>query len=228
VTALDALHLDHAQYGGPVAPQFQDFMLWIKTKLTLGVPVIFTVYLSGSSDPDYDHIMPATGIASSNLPAYDATDVLTFDNNFGLQLMHAVGTMSGTRASCAAGLSEGGCVPQDVDYGTAVNGITDTQHATLPTTATVAQSSEPNVSQGAAPSQMNATVTVSGLQPGRGYALLRYDDYTKVPTNVSPAGFLASAYTHRTDFTATAAQWTQLDATPFVSSGVAYYRCVPR
>jgi hypothetical protein len=122
----------------------------------------------------------------------------------------------------------GGCVPRDVDYGVAVSGVTDAQHVTLPITMTVPGTSEPNVSQGATASQMTATVTVSGLTTGLAYALLRYDDYRNVPTNTSAAGFLASQFTHRTDFTATGATWTFVDPVTFISSGTTYYRAVPR
>jgi hypothetical protein len=69
---------------------------------------------------------------------------------------------------------------------------------------------------------------VSALQPGHNYALLRYDDYTKVPTDATAAGFLASSYSQRVDFTADGPQWTYADPISFPSRGATYYRCVPR
>jgi hypothetical protein len=98
---------------------------------------------------------------------------------------------------------------------------------TLPATMMVAGTSEPNVSVGASPSHMTATVTVSGLTAGKSYTLLRYDDYTKVPTNATAAQFLASQFTHRTDFVASGVTWTFVDPTTFLSSGTTYYRAVP-
>jgi hypothetical protein len=75
---------------------------------------------------------------------------------------------------------------------------------------------------------MTATVTVSGLVAGGNDALLRYDDYTTVPASGTAAAFLASAYTHRTDFVATGATWTESDPATFSSSGATVYRAVAR
>jgi hypothetical protein len=75
---------------------------------------------------------------------------------------------------------------------------------------------------------MTATVTVSSLTIGRAYSLLRYDDYRLVPTNATAAQFLASQFTHRTDFTATGPTFTFVDPATFTSSGTTYYRAVPQ
>lgn len=228
--ALDALHLSHVDWSvAAPKPQFESFMQWMKGQLAHGAPCIFGVYLTdGTNDPDYDHILPATGVEFTNGATYDPGDQLTLNDNFGDRITRAFGTLSGSRASCASSSVQGGCVPANVDYGTAVTGIVDTQHVTLPVTASVSGTSEPNVSTGAAASPMTATVTVSGLQAGSNYALLRYDDRTVVPTDAAAGAFLSSAYTYRTDFTATQATWTLADAHPFSSDGATYYRCVPR
>jgi len=190
---------------------------------------MYAVYLTdGNNDPDYDHIVPAVGIDATTLGGYVATDSLASNNNFGAHIVAAFSALPATRRSCAKDSVHGGCIPQNVDYGVAISGVTDTQHATLPITMTVPGSSEPNVSLGATPGQMTATVTVSGLVSGQAYALLRYDDYTTVPTNATAAQFLASQFTHRTDFVANGATWTFVDPTTFDSSGTTYYRAVPR
>jgi hypothetical protein len=204
-------------------------MVWLKTNLAQGVPCIFAAYLTdGANDPDYDHIMPAVGIQYATLSAYDPNDLLTFNNLFGAQLTRSAASLAGTRASCNQDSDHGGCIPENVDYAVAVTGILDAQHVTFPITALVSRSDEPNVSQGASPAPMTATVTVFGLEPGTSYALLRYDDYTTVPTNASAAGFLSSTYTARTDFTASGPQWTFADPQSFMSDGATYYRCVPQ
>jgi hypothetical protein len=229
-TALTALHLDHALWdsNGP-KPQSQAFLTWIKTELEAGVPVIYGVYLTdGNNDPDYDHIVPAVGITASVAATYDPADMLALNDNFDDRVVRSIGSLAATRSSCASDTAHGGCVPRDVDYGVAVSGVTDAQHATLPVTLTVAGDSEPNVSTGASPLAMTGTVTVSGLVDGRSYALLRYDDLTAVPTNATAAEFLASSFTHRNDFVATGSTFTFVDPMTFQSSGVAYYRCVPR
>jgi hypothetical protein len=228
--ALTALHFDFTQWNNAQAqPQFQSFMLWMKTYLLQGTPSFFGAYLTdGNNDPDYDHIMPVTGVVTANPAAYDPTDVFTWNDNFGDQIMRAASAIVATRASCSYSSVQGGCIPQNVDYGIAVTGIVDPQHVTLPVSLTVAQSSEPNVSQGDPPVQMAGNVTVSGLATGSNYALLRYDDYTQVPTNATAAQYLASSPTYRVDFTAGAAQWTYPDPNTFTSGASTTYRCVAR
>jgi hypothetical protein len=226
--ALSKLHLDYVLWDtSSTQPQATAFLAWIKTQLQHGVPVIYAVYLTdGNNDPDYDHIVPAVGIDATTAGDYVASDTLASNNNFDARIEATLGSLTGTRASCTKDLAHGGCVPTSVDYGVAVTGITDAQHATLPATMTVASDAEPNVSLGASPSQMTATVTVSALTAGHAYTLLRYDDYTKVPTNATAAELLTSAFTYRTDFVASSTTWTFVDPKTFLSSGTTYYRAV--
>jgi hypothetical protein len=228
LSTLTKLHLDYVEWSSSAPqPQAQPFLAWVKTQLQQGAPVIYSVYLTdGTNDPDYDHIVLAVGIDATTFGGYVATDQLASNNNFNKRIVAAMGSLSATRAGCNKDTTQGGCVPRNVDYGVAITGVTDVQHVTLPVTMTVAGISEPNVSLGASPSQMTATVTVSGLTAGHSYALLRYDDYRRVPTNATVAQFLTSQFTHRTDFVATGASWTFVDPMTFVSSGTTYYRAV--
>jgi hypothetical protein len=227
---LQAMNLTFTQWDNSGSqPQFQGFMVWLKGNLAMGYPGYFGAYLTdGNDDPDYDHIMPATGIAYTNLSAYDPSDVLTYNDNFGDQIVRPASQLSATRANCAYSSTQGGCIPQNVDYGIAVTGVVDPQHVTLPVSLSVPSSSEPNVSQGASPVQMTGTVTVTGLSSGVTYSLFRYDDYTAVPSAASAAGYASSSYTHRTDFTATASTWTLVDPNTFASDGSSTYRCVAK
>jgi len=229
-TSLNALHLAHTTWNTAAArPQFESFVAWTKGHLEQRVPVVYAIYLTdGINDPDYDHIVPATGITAASASGYAAADTLISSDNFGHRIERSVGGMAGTRSSCTSSSTQGGCVPRDVDYGVAISGITDTRSATLPVRIKVPVDHEPNVSIGEAAIPLTASVTVSALQPGHNYALLRYDDYTKVPTDATAAGFLASSYSHRVDFTADGPQWTYADPVSFPSSGATYYRCVPR
>lgn len=228
VTALRALHLDYTLWDSQSAqPQAERFLAWIKDNLQHGVPVIYAVYLSDAgNDADYDHIVPAVGIDATTFGGYDGTDRLAMNTNFGARITKTLASLPATRQSCAVNGANGGCVPRNVDYGVAVRGITDAQRATLPTTMTVAESSEPNVSIGEIARQMTATVTVSGLTAGSSYALLRYDDYRTMPTNATAAQFLASSHTLRTNFVATGPTFTFVDPVTFRSSGATYYRAV--
>ncbi|WP_394849590.1 C39 family peptidase [Pendulispora brunnea] len=224
---LERLHFGFKNWNSnEPKPQFEAFSVWLKSHLRQGHPAIFAVYLAdGTDDPDYDHIVPAVGIEYESASSYDPADTLWFHSNFGHRLHRTMGTLSATRKKCTYDSSAGGCIPRDVDYGTAVTGIVDERSATLPVRLSVDRSDEPNVSKGEAPVQLHATVTASGLVSGRRYALLRYDDYKDVPTDATAAGFLSSNHAARIDFTATAAEWSHADK--FMSDGVAYYRCVP-
>jgi hypothetical protein len=227
---LQALNFTFTQWDNTgMQPQFQGFMVWLKSNLAIGYPAYFGAYLTdGNNDPDYDHIMPATGIAYTNLSAYDPSDVLTYNDNFGDQIVRPASQLSATRASCSYNSTQGGCIPQGVDYGIAVTGVVDPQHVTLPVSLSVPTSSEPNVSQGASAAQLTGTVTVTGLTSGVMYSLFRYDDYTKVPSAASAADYASSSFTHRTDFTATGSAWTLVDPNTFTSDGSSTYRCVAK
>ncbi len=209
--------------------QFEDFAVWLKGHLADGHPTIFTVYLTdGTNDDDYDHIMPAIGIESRHGKKYDGDDVLTFHNNFGDELRRTFKSLSASRKKCGFDSSEGGCIPKDVDYGTAVTGIVDKRHVTLPTRLVVSSNSEPNVSKHEASVAMRGTVTVSQLTAGKSYALLRYGDADDVPRDQSAKDFLDSKYESRVDFVASGEEWTYTDPKTFRSDGVVFYRTVPR
>jgi hypothetical protein len=46
-------------------PQFERYMLWLEGHILAGHPCLIAAFLADSGDPDYDHIMPATGIERS-------------------------------------------------------------------------------------------------------------------------------------------------------------------
>jgi CRISPR/Cas system-associated protein endoribonuclease Cas2 len=80
---------------------------------------------------------------------------------------------------------------------------------------------EPNVTLGAAPCVLTATLTCDSLTPGQSYALLRYNDYLTVPSlSFTPSGASSAVY-----FTATATTHTLTDT--FMSDTAVFYRCIP-
>jgi len=214
--ALNALHLAHVTWDSSAAqPQASAFLAWIETELLHGAPVVYGVYLTdAANDPDYDHIVPAVGVTP---------DQLTSNDNYDDQITVPLATLAATRSGCMRSTVQGGCVPRDVDYGVAITGVMDAQHASLPVSMTVTVDPEPNVSTGAHAIAMTGTITASGLVAGHSYALLRFDGYAQLPADPTPAQLLAAA-SKRTDFTATAASWTGSDT--FQSDSATYFRCV--
>ena len=223
---FESWDFDHQQ-----TPQFDHFALWMKERLLQGIPVVFAEFLADEEDnSDYDHIVAATGIKlqSSKADTFNAKDVLVFSNNFRKSNFNlSFERLKATREECRADLDAGGCIPQEVDYGVAIKGILDGMKATMPARLTVDQWDEPNVSQGEAPRQMHARLLVSGLTKGQKYAILRFDDVGKMPTDGAAEQFLAAPFAMRTDFQAQGAAWTFEDPTPFLSNGSLYYRVVP-
>ena len=222
--AFENWDFDHAQ-----TPQFDDFVLWMKQHLLNDVPVIFGEFLADEEDSeDYDHIVPATGIRYQGAPdALHLDDTLVFANNFSKENYNlSFRDLKATRKSCNADLDDGGCIPQEVDFGVAVTGIVDRKQVSLPVRITVDFWDEPNISLGEAPRDMHASVLVSGLTRGRDYALLRFDDWSKVPHDGDAAAFLHADFAARFDFQATDTGWTYQDPTPFGSAGSVTYRVV--
>jgi hypothetical protein len=227
--ALKKLHFQFESWRGSGSSQFQSYMAWMKKNLSAGVPVIFAAYLSGSSDSDYDHIMPAIGVQSTNATGgFGSSDKLEWNTLFSSQTVtNTFGALGGSRSSCKLSIGKGGCVPLGVDYGIAVPGFLDKDQATLPIKLTVDKASEPNLSQGAAPGTLQGTLTVYGLQPGRNYALLRYNGFESVPESGTPADYLKSAFGNRVTFTAKTGSWSYTDPNTIKTDSTTYYKVVP-
>jgi hypothetical protein len=230
--ALDALKFSYSIWSDDAAtPQANQFTLWLKRQIVNETPSIMAVYLSGRSDSSYDHIIPVVGVKYTDLSRFDEADEFIVNDLAKRQVTRPISSYVATRQDCAYAGDDSGCIPQMRNYGVAIAGILDAQHVTLPVRLSVEANTEPNVSKGAAPEQMVATVKVSGLQPGGNYTLLRYDNLERpldVPTNATAAEFLASNYQQRVDFTAVSSEWTYQETKPFPSNGTTYYRCVPR
>jgi hypothetical protein len=225
-------HFETWDFLGATNPQFQDFMVWTKSYLVRGIPTIFATYVADHDhvDPDYDHLMPAIGVkaAAADSVSFDPNDTLVFNNNVTdtAAVERKFGTLAGI-VGCKITSDTGGCIPTDVDYGVAVTGIIDDGGATVPVRVSVTKGFEPDVTSGKSPVQMTASVTASGLKIGTKYSLLRYNDYTKVPTTGAPAAFLGSSFDAKIDFTASGDHWKYDDPQSFSSDGAVFYRCVP-
>lgn len=231
-TILDTFHLAHEAWDiTRPQPQAAAFLGWTKAQIETGVPVIYGVFASDAAAPatTYDNAMPAIAISAQTPSVFDGADTLVSSDNDGGKVQRTTGTLSADRGGCQKTGAEGGCVPVSVDYGIAMLGIADAKKVTLPVSVQVDVDPEPNEAGGDAAVPVNAQITARGLTAGKPYSLLRYDDYTKVPTNATAADMLASnTYAHRTDFVASDTMYTLRDPNTFQSDGAVYYRCVPR
>lgn len=220
---FDALRLNYTSWNSNSAtPQYQPFLVWIKGHLAQNHPVIFDVFIKGLNDPDYDHIITATGFTSTDTTTYQAADTLVFNDNYAATpFTRTFASLPDTRSMNGNGATYTYCIPRNVDYGCAVTGIKDDSGTALPVYVAVDKWNEPNLVRSAAPVLMNATVTIRSLTAGSTYALLRYNSYQAVPVN----NYLASAYSNATYFTATGASHTVNDT--FMSDATVIYRAIP-
>jgi len=220
---FDALRLAYEAWDTTrPTPQCQPYLVWAKAHLQQGHPVIVDVFVQGESDPAYDHIIPATGFTSVDVTTYHSTDTLVFNDNYAsAPYTRTFGSLDDTRAMSGNGAIYEYCIPRISDYGCAVTGIKDDSGTARPVSLKIDRWNEPNISQGASPVQMNATIQVSGLSVGSQYVLLRYNAYQNVPTN----NYLSSAYSAATAFVATGSVRTFTDS--FMSDATVIYRCVP-
>ncbi|HXD92899.1 MAG TPA: T9SS type A sorting domain-containing protein, partial [Bacteroidia bacterium] len=222
-TALEAFSFTYKEWNPNAnTPQYTTYLNWIKQYLYNKQPVIIAVYVSGMTDPDYDHIIPAIGFKAANVNTYTATDSLTYNSNFDtVPFTRVFSTLYATRAQAGNSAFYPYYIPKDVDYAVAVTGNKDPNHLTKPVHIDLDSNDEPNVSLGANPCVLKATITADSLTPGQSYALLRYNNYQTVPSlSFSPAGANSVVY-----FTATAT--TKILADTFMSNTAVFYRCVP-
>jgi hypothetical protein len=221
--ALSTLKLNFVEWDpNPPSPQYKNYFVWVKEHLDSLQPVIITLYVSGLSDPDYDHIVPATGFYAQHVNTYTSTDSLTFNDNFATTPFYRVfSTLYGTRSVANSSAPFPYYVPQNVDYGVAVTGIKDSLRQTRPVHIVLNVDSEPNVTIGMKPVMLKAQIIADSLTIGKSYAMLRYNDYNTLPScNFSPSNANAVTY-----FTATAVTKTVIDS--FMSDTAVFYRCIP-
>lgn len=221
--ALNAFSFTYNEWNPNVStPQYSTYLNWVKQYLYKKQPVIITVYVSGMSDPDYDHIVPAIGFKATSVNTYSATDSLTYNSNFDtVPFTRVFSSLYATRANTNNSAPFPYYIPKNVDYGVAVTGNKDPNHLTKPVHIDLDSNDEPNTSLGVNPCVLHATLTADSLTPGQSYAMLRYDNYQTVPSlTFTPAGASSVVY-----FTATATTKTLTDT--FMSNTAVFYRCIP-
>lgn len=221
---LSALRLKCVEFNFNQASnqQFAGYFGWVKQHLRLNRPVMITAYVKGLGDPDYDHIMLATGFISSNSASYLPTDRLFFNDCFNpVRNTRIASTLPDTRRMRVNGARYEYCIPANVCYGCAITGILDTSGAALPVRIQLADWSEPDVMAGEAPTMLAGTVSVSGLTPGNSYSLYRYNSHQNVPTT----DYARSNHSSVVNFVANSR--TATFPVTLVSNGVAVFRCLP-
>lgn len=179
------------------------YLTWVKSMIVRGYPVIIGVYLNvgadegvGGGDDEYDHIVPVIGVGSqSRLAAsdrrYRPSDVIVFSDNSLVSdspvYQARFGAFQRNRQQAnQADAPDYSVRSRPRNYATAVTGVLDPDHVTIPVrlTSNAAGEGQQDEERMAAPPQaspieLTATVTVPDQE--QAYRVYAYDDFAKVP-----------------------------------------------
>ncbi len=217
VRAATAMRLETIAWKTAKQKTTSEFLLWIKSQLLQGHPVVIGLFMNqylfygdktkNAGDPDYDHIVPVTGIGSSypftaNTVNYYPSDTLFFSDN-GLwapkntpiySFSSTFGQFPKSRTNANLPKSPVYSLNNDAsNYGLAVTGIKDKDGQTARVTLTASPNSEiPAISEGSqnppSPSQLTLKVTVAIPNQSLSYNLYLYDSFEAVPDSRFNAG----------------------------------------
>lgn len=234
--AAKVMHLTIVRWNDASAAP-RSFLEWVEQNVALHRPVILGVYTNeykfyrnrnpNAGDSSYDHIVPVVAAGGGSV---------TFSDN-GLWgpprpyfFTYPYSSFARTRAQANARSAPQYSLPAGVrDYGVAVVGISDPRHETLPVrVATNVNYEKPKMRNHSSvrPKAMPIvlTVTVSGLKPGAGYELYRYDSFSAVPDERFNAN-AARASKHWTIRLRSGSSFVVRER--IMSGRVAVYRAVP-
>jgi hypothetical protein len=252
VAAAKAMRLTAVPFNTAQQTTTTQFLTWTKTHVTAGNPVIMGVFTNerrfygatdpNAGDPEYDHIVTATGISSTRPltapAAYYPDDIITFTDNGlwtgtpnGLPqyvFSYALGSFAATRRQANAANGPVYSLSNGKDYGIAITGVADLNKETVRvrlTTSAIGES--PAIANGSstrpASKPVTLTITMSGLTPGKTYNLYRYASMATVPDSNFNANSAKAAQKWRIVATGTTYTMTQT----IMSNETAAYRAVP-
>ncbi|MBU6244126.1 MAG: hypothetical protein KGP12_02810 [Actinomycetales bacterium] len=179
------------------------YLTWVKSMILRGYPVIIGVYLNvgadegvDGGDDEYDHIVPVLGVGSqSRLVAsdrrYRPSDVIVFSDNSPASespVYHQrFGAFQRSRQQAnQAGAPDYSLRSRPRNYATAVTGVLDPDHVTIPvrlSSNAAGEGQQDEVRMAAPPpgSPIELTATVTVPDQGQAYRVYAYDAFAKVP-----------------------------------------------
>lgn len=164
--------------------------------------------------------MPVAGIRTATPAAgYDPADELYVNSGYGTTAVRrAVGTYSCTAANKKDPVEAGGCVPVGTVWGYAIHGPAYAGIGPRTALSRLSSPAEPGLGRSVT---MAATLTISGLTPGKAYVLYEINSLDQVPAT---AAATIPAAAKATRFTAGAA--VRASSVTFASGKPAYFICV--
>jgi IPT/TIG domain len=224
-TLLNELHLVYTNYtnSGTGNTDRERFLQWMRDGQVADDPVIFCVKYDGGGDPYYDHIIIAHAV-SGHATGYYGDDIRRYsDHEVGLESNM---TFNQWRDGWSTPSSQDYYLPQNLQYGTRIRSM-EGDGETLPISLTVSSKSEPNVTRGQAPTNMSATVNMSGLTVGTTYSLLRWNATSSAITSVPFTDLLDAASPSNVEYKFTATSTATTRAVSFLSNSIAIFLLVP-
>ncbi|MBA3722909.1 MAG: C39 family peptidase [Parachlamydiaceae bacterium] len=208
--AASQMHLNSIEWNTSKEKNTKQFLTWVKKNVLKGYPVAIGIYTNeylfygktnpNAGDPDYDHIVPVTGISSnhslSNLNYFD-DDIIYFSDN-GLwddsgkptfNFKYPFGKFQASRVQANAKKGSIYSLPNNVkNYGIVITGVMDLNGDTLPVRlATNINFEKPEIKNNSnvrpAPMPIILTITISDLEPHVHYNLYKYNKFSSVPNS---------------------------------------------
>lgn len=250
VAAAEQMRLQAVPFDSESQRSTRAYLSWVKSMVLSGYPVVIGVLvnMSESDDesagqPDYDHIVPVTGIRSRSPLSvadrrYRPTDVIVFSDN-GLDGSTAPSAAVARYRFDAFQRSRGQANDPDapaysllnrpMNYAIAVTGVRDPGGVTIPVrmTSSIDGEGAQNASRleaPPAPRTIDLTATVTIPDTTRGFNVYLYDDFAKVPVS----SFNASAANAMQSWTippGSGATWSKTITT--MSDQTRVFRAVP-
>ncbi len=190
--AARAMHLTGSAYSrsgsSPGRPRDNRFLPWIRERINAGARVILGVYIKGSDDAEYDHVVPAVDVVTGGVRVGRSRlqDRLFFADNYGQLLSGTFRRLLRDRRAANAASALPYSIPTGVsNYALAIGGVADRDHVTIPVVLHASRNTEPVLPEGAqrapAPEPLGLRATVLIPDQGQSYNVYRYDDFSKVP-----------------------------------------------
>jgi hypothetical protein len=234
-------------------PQWKNYLVWMKRHIINGEGIVWMIKDAafelkqynhtdeGIMGPSFGHEEPVFGIYSkhplTDTSTYYDDDVLVHGSDY-CAGSHVEGPrnyrlfsslpdeqMRGNCAHAQGTIGQYPCINEQQNLGFAVLGPVE-EEKSIRVHLMLDRFDEPDNDQMNLrnPVDIKGTVTVEGpLEVGEKYAILRWNDFKKVPTT---GKYLDSEFDDSHTFVATAETYVYEDPKPFQSTGTTYYRCV--
>ena len=206
-TAFNTMKINAEQFKGS---GYQAYMAWVKERLVKGLQCIIVYDFSGSTFDDYGHIVPVTGIQTSNpTGGYNANDTLTVHTHFTENTVKKkVGSYQCKGSK--GGVESGGCVPNSslTNWAWCIKG---------PKYLGIGPQVELLMDSKREGGTMSATVKLHGLTKGKSYKVYQFTSPSQVPSSPSAklsgtpwktvSNATSSKYSFKTSFPSGTPRW---------------------